>query len=1272
MGSSLRVKWVLMLVIITTACLTLAGSVNYTLAKEKMRSYIQQQNLTSVQTMSNHLNEWLSVRFAEAGVISRTHLMRIGSLEDKLSYLRQEILYSDSAYHSAGIANTDGNLTLTTGQIVNVLDEANFQAALKGRGHISDPFFGKVVNDYILTIYVPIWNDQGQIACFLNISFDAKKLFEEQLHIEDPSLNGRIALMRDDGTVLYSSNTERILTMNYARDFPEFEPFYRNLLHTGKGYGNIIFQGVPILLIYSKVPNVPWYLLYSIPQQNLDKPLQSLFIFTIFIIAITELVLASLIFIVVNSMIIRRIRELLYVTEAVAGGNLSVAAIETNSRDELGALAVSVNDMAQNLRDLFQPFESFIQNNQYAMIVIDEAYRIVSFNQRAEEMLGYRAEQVISKETPLLWHDQRQLQERANAYAADLGEHIEADCTVLVAKPLRQMAMDQEWIFIRADRTRVTVYLNVSPMTLPDGSTRGFVLLARDISQFVQATETSNRLFHILDAAQDFIASFDLSGNMFYMNAAGKRLLEIDVLDEDARRISNYLEAGTAIQLAEGLAAAQQLGYWENETEFITQKGSSIITSQIIVAHQPSDGGEAFFSTIVRDIRDKKQIQLELVQAKEEADKANFAKSLFLARMSHEIRNPLNGIMGLSYLLKRTELTEIQRDYQEKISISSQTLLQVINDILDFSKIEADKLTLERASFNLDETIRKLGSVLGVLLGHKPIDIIFRMEGDPPLTLIGDPLRLEQILLNLISNAIKFTDSGSITLLTRIVEHRDREIAIRFSVSDTGIGMSHKQMVRLFQPFMQAEESTSRKYGGTGLGLNISKNLIEMMGGTLSVKSETDLGSTFTFTLRFESPEPLHKQTFPLLKTQSDFRIMVVEDSPELAACLTMMLGSFLLPSVTCPSWTDAVYRLGLEWPPVHAVLLDMEADDMHGEESWLQMRQTAEHNGACTIVCTTLAGRDALQQLPDHQMPDTILIKPISRLELYYAVAAIQEKLEGLTNLVPTAAADSSHKNPAAGTALLVEDNAINRMVAKEMLEARGISVTMASHGHDALQLLAQGSFDIILMDIEMPELDGLETTEIIRHSSQYAHIPIIALTADATVEQRKHCLRIGMNDMLTKPLDPDLLATICVKWLPATRFVRRNQETPIEFPGLFQLKGMDTQEALYRMDGKIGILIKMIYLFRDEHQHTIALLQQSIDEDDRVKARRLAHSLQGVAGNLAMKGLFVAALTLEGVLSECTTDDLPAHVAFLKTRLDELLESIQQAELAHIFPTN
>ncbi|TDF97119.1 response regulator [Paenibacillus piri] len=1274
MTSSLRIKWVLLLVAITTICLSVVGAVNYSMAKDKMRSYIEQQNLSAVQDTSSRLSDWFAVRYAEAKVISRTPIIRTGTLEEKLTYLRQETAYAGTAYLSAGIADLSGNLTLTNGKMFNVSDNPAFQAALAGQGRISDPFFGQRDGGYIVTLILPVWNDDGTVSCLLEIVYDARNLFESQLKTDNPDLKDRVILIQSDSTVLYSKNIETILNRNYLRDFPDLLPVYQQMIENGSGFQMVRFQGEQLLLFYAKVPNTQWYLLLYIPQASMEKPLNSLLYSTVGLIALMEFVLASLIYFVFNTMIIRRIHKLLVVTKAVAGGNLSVAAIETNSRDELGLLSVSVNDMTQNLRDLFEPFESFIHSNQLAMIITDSDYRIIKFSPMAETMLGYRARDVIHTETPLLWHDPVQLSERASAYSVDLGIPVEPDCSVLVAKPLRNMEMDQEWIYIRANGTRLPINLNVSPMTRSDGSVKGYVMLARDMSVFFHATETSNRLLHILDAAQDFIASFDLKGNMFYINAAGKRLLGIDTLDSESRRLGKYLRADTAIQLAEGLAIAQQCGHWEGETEFMTDRGG-IVTSQVIVAHKPSDGGDPFFSTIVRDIMEQKRTQTELMQAKEDADNASLAKSMFLARMSHEIRTPLNGITGLSYLMQQTKLTDIQRDYQSKITGSAQTLLQVINDVLDFSKIEAKKLTLERANFQLDESVRKLSSTLSVLLGHKPIDMAIRMEGGIPAVLIGDPLRLEQILLNLTSNAIKFTDQGAVTLLIRIVDHKDGMAAVRFAVTDTGIGMTPEQLNRLFQPFMQADESTSRKFGGTGLGLNISKSMIEMMGGTLTIESEPGLGSTFSFTVRFESPDPSRKRAFPLTRSHGDFRILVVEDSPLVRSNLSMMINSLSVQTDVSPSWTDALRRLDGVERPVHALLLDMEAEDMYGEDIWLQMKQAAYGRGALTIAYTTLAGRDALQRLPKAHRPDAILVKPVSRLEMYQTIAALQEH-----SLNEPASADKpsgrgTNVRSLEGHVLLVEDQMINQTVATAMLEKLGLSVTGARHGLEALELLRNETFDLILMDIHMPELDGLETTAAIRRNPRLQQLPIIALTADATSVRDDQCRQAGMNDLLSKPLEPELLLAVLSKWLPRSEAAAASEAgIPSKLKpqaDAFAWAGIDMQDALQRLDGKVEIVFRLLLLFRKQHEHTAKELRQLVTAQQFAEARRLAHSLQGAAGNLGMKSVFEAAYAFELAVEEQRLSACEPLSQSLESALVEVCATIDTAIVANKIQT-
>jgi two-component system sensor histidine kinase/response regulator len=511
--------------------------------------------------------------------------------------------------------------------------------------------------------------------------------------------------------------------------------------------------------------------------------------------------------------------------------------------------------------------------------------------------------------------------------------------------------------------------------------------------------------------------------------------------------------------------------------------------------------------------------------------------------------------------------------------------------------------------------------------------------------------------LNLMSNAIKFTEKGSVTLAGRIVSHKNGKAAIRFSVSDTGIGMTEEQINRLYEPFMQADESTSRQFGGTGLGLNISKSIIEMMGGVLTIESTPGEGSTFSFTIQFDSVQPVLKRKFPLPRSHGNFRMLIVEDSPLLLSSLAMMVHSLSLQTELSSGWTDALERLEQDQPAVHAVLLDMEAADMYGEETWLQMKETAARLEVLTIVYTTLAGRDALLQLPEPQRPDAILVKPICRLQLYHTIAALQERFgavsDGFASL-PVPEADPLRFD---GHVLLVEDQPINQTVARAMLETLGISVVVANHGLEALQLLQEQPFDLVLMDIHMPEMDGLATTERIRQDDKYAQLPVIALTADITESQRVQGRRAGMNDMLNKPLEPELLAAVLSKWLPLQQDAFAQSDPSLEAPdsgdlaNISDAAGINFQEALRRLDGKREILIKLLLLFREQHASTAKKLMALINENRQSEAKRLSHSLQGAAGNLGMKKIFQASGLLEAALEESEPD-----IAWLLTLCGEL----------------
>jgi len=917
--------------------------------------------------------------------------------------------------------------------------------------------------------------------------------------------------------------------------------------------------------------------------------------------------------------------------------------------------------MIDNLQDLFEPFQAFIRHNQYAMIVTDADFLITSFNKRAEEMLGYAEHEVIGRRSLLLWHDHDQLRDRAQLYSDKLRRTITPDEAVLFVQSHKGFLPNWEWIWLNQEGSRMMVSLNTSVMRYPDGTIKGYVLIARDVSEIKATVETNTRLLEIMESAHDMIASFDLRGRIFYLNQAGHSILGIESLNEHNNRLSQYMPIPTTVRLADGLTEAQKCGYWLSEIEIVSTKGTIQTASITVVAHLNDHERDTFFSTIIRDVSEQKEIQRQLVRAKDEADEANEAKSSFLARMSHEIRTPLNGIIGLTYLLQRSELTEIQADYLRKVSDSSQNLLTILNDILDFSKLEADKLSLEQVPFRIDESIQRLSGIFSVLLGSKPVDFILNIDPLIPDWLIGDPTRLEQVILNLVSNAIKFTNFGLIELSITQVGIENDLARLSFRIADTGIGMTDQQRNQLFRPFVQADEKTNRKYGGTGLGLVITQTLIELMGGSIAVESTHHVGSTFSFELSFPVD---NTKTIPEHADDLGLSIIVLEDQEQVAAHWHRVLTNLGCEAVTLSSWQHAISLLDeRNWD---LVIVDMEAGDMHGEETWIKWKTHLDAYGIKVISATTLLGRDALQQFPDVYKPAAVIIKPASSNQIRQALTVVSSASEGQLQTV-NHEADKVHDKKISQKAsqrqhriMVVDDQIINRIVMKELLEQQGFEVLLMESGLMAVEALQLLHVDLVLMDLHMPDMDGIEATYRIRCQYHSEQLPIIALTADVTEERHSKCMNAGMNDIITKPIAPEILVAILAKWLPASQPSLQTYTATTAAASEYwpNTPSFNASLGLQRLDGKSKLYIQLLDKFYQQYSDTDIRLTAYLKDSNQQDAIRLVHSLSGAAGHLGAIGIQETASLMERALQDQRS--IPEAQVKLLATLREGMESI------------
>jgi two-component system sensor histidine kinase/response regulator len=683
---------------------------------------------------------------------------------------------------------------------------------------------------------------------------------------------------------------------------------------------------------------------------------------------------------------------------------------------------------------------------------------------------------------------------------------------------------------------------------------------------------------------------------------------------------------------------------------------------------------------IHQDITDMKKILTELENAKEAADAATVAKSQFLATMSHEIRTPMNAIIGLTNLALKTEMTPKQLDYLIKVERAAHSLLGIINDILDFSKIEAGKLNIEETDLKLDIVMDTLSNLISQKAQEKDLEFSIRVDKDVPNNLIGDPTRVGQILTNFCSNAIKFTEKGEILVDVEVQKELEDKIKLRFAVSDTGIGLTTEQKDKLFQSFSQADASTTRKYGGTGLGLTISKKLANLMGGDAWVESEKGKGSIFYFTAIFGIQQNQESKDYFDSVDLKGLKVLVCDDNHTSREILCEALEAFSFRPTAVASGMEAIDLLiASQDEPFELVVMDWRMPGMDGIEASRIIRQEKAMQTPMIIMVTAF-GKEEIAKQAEEAGINGFLAKPVSYSSLFDSImnvfgkAGSHKKIrtdKGMKHL-------ESLKLIAGARILLTEDNETNQQVATELLDSAGMVVEIANNGQEAVEMISraeQGYYELVLMDLQMPVMDGYTATVEIRKLKSPDELIILAMTADVMEGVRERCAEIGMQGFVMKPIDPDELFGALVNWIPEIKAEGRRQKAEIsdkeqvtgmkekvKIEDLPQFERIDTLDALRRVGGNVGLYLKLLKKFRAKGDGHFSEIQTAAEGDDNELSVRLAHTLKGVAGNLGIQVVFEAAKTIE---FELKAEQLnPASMENLKDALAIALKDLEKIQ--------
>lgn len=923
------------------------------------------------------------------------------------------------------------------------------------------------------------------------------------------------------------------------------------------------------------------------------------------------------------------------------------------SRRSQSELARKIEERTRELDISEQKSKLITSSVADGILGVNKEGKFIFTNESAAKLVGYSEEEILSHDVISLF----------GSTDTTIKSFEETDIYRAIQEK-RVIRVSHEDLIINMGVT-LPIELSISPID-NDETELAAVIAFQDITERLQATDRVEKMLANLPVCMVIMNQED---KVEQINQTGIELLGFDREEIIGQSVNTFIpdeqEESHKALLGKVFTEEVVIDTRNFDREFrIRHKSGNLIDIQAV--YTPVRFHDGLYAVVmVRDITLDKQAEVALIAAKQLADDANKAKSDFLANMSHEIRTPMNAIMGMSHLALGCDLERKPHNYVSKVYKAAESLLGIINDILDFSKIEAGKLDLENIEFNLHDVFDELSNIISLKTAEKQLELLFNISANVPLMLIGDPLRLNQILINIAGNAVKFTESGQIVVSAEVltIDNENNVIKIKFSVNDSGIGMNKSQQEKLFKSFSQADSSTTRKYGGTGLGLTISKKLVELMDGDIWLDSEEGKGSDFHFTANLRISA---KNDTNFIGKQKSFlaskRILIVDDNAIALDILKSIMESFHCKVVVASTGKEAITIANQSTVAFDFIMADWKMPELDGIETCKIIKEQNDYSSKSFILVTSNAHDDAVLEELKNSIA-SVIVKPVTASSVFDEMMRLHsdEAINSNRGMKRNDELISNQQKILGAKILLVEDNELNQELALELLSQAGVIAELAENGEQALEKVAHTTYDGILMDLQMPVMDGFTATKIIRKT--HSDLPIIAMTANAMAGDKEKVLAAGMNDHISKPIDVNAMFATIAHWInpsgSSESEISVNQPVlsteNIQELAIPTFDNIDVESGLLVSNGSVKLYIKLLGKFVKGQEGFDDVFEQAQQNNQLEEATRFAHTLRGSAGNIGAKNLQAVAEELEHA---CTRLQDKAYIAPILTRVnDELI---------------